>query len=192
MNTRCTNFHRGASRNGGTVLVVCLLLLAVLTVLAVSSTAIATLDLRMAGNEQSDERALQAADSAIERAIAAGEFDVATTVGTYVASLDPTAQPTPVRGTGRQGCLQSLAADGSPPTDTGDCYEYFVRFDAVAGETPVPGDTTGLPVVARHFVIDAFGTSARGAEVELQASVYVTGPPPSVPVRTSWRQRGNR
>ncbi len=74
------------ARQRGAALVVGLLLLLVLTVLAISGMTMATLDLQMAGNHQFEERAFQAAEAGIERAIAAGIFD--TNAPTVQASVE--------------------------------------------------------------------------------------------------------
>ena len=120
-----------------------LLLLLVLTLLAISGMTTASNELQMAGNEQYQERAFQAADAGVERAIQAGVYDTTTTIGTYVPSADPNLPPTPQRGSGVAGCMQTIASDGSV-TDTEDCYEYFMRFDEQTGTTPVPGGASNL------------------------------------------------
>lgn len=159
---------------GGAALVVGLLLLLVLTILAISGMTTATLELQMAGNEQYQERAFQAADAAIERAVAAATFNTATPTGTWDTSGD---QPVPERGTGEDGCTQTIAADGTR-TASDDCYEYFVRFDDEAGTTTIPGGgySLGTGFEAYHFEIHTFGTSSRGAESEHVQSIYLVGP----------------
>jgi type IV pilus assembly protein PilX len=166
----------------GAALVVGLLLLVVLTMLAISGMATASLELRMAGNEQYRKRAFQAADAAIERAIQAGVYDTVTTIGTYAASGDPAMQPSPVRGTGVRGCIQTTNDDGSLAA-SGDCYEYFMRFDGQTGPTAVPnGDPgSGTELRAYHFVIDAYGRSGRGAVSHHVQGFYIVGPTPPAP-----------
>lgn len=168
----------GRARQRGAALVVGLLLLLVLTILAISGMTTASLEMLMAGNEQYQERAFQAADSAVERAITAGVYNTNATVGTYTPSGDPNVAPTPDRGTGQQGCVQTIPSDGTDATDSDDCYEYFVRFDEQSGTTPVPGGgySLGTGFNAYHFVVDAYGTSDRGAQSDHQASFYVIGP----------------
>jgi type IV pilus assembly protein PilX len=213
MNTR--NRQRSSVRERGAALVVGLLLLLVLTLLAISGMTTASLELQMAGNEQYQERAFQAAEAAIERAIQAGVYDTTMTIGTYTSSGDPNIPPTPQRGSGVTGCVQTIADDGSV-TGTEDCYEYFMRFDEQTGTTPVPGGAPGSGFQAYHFVVDAYGTSNRGAASHHTQSFYIVGPeadpgdpdpvapaqtcpadPESCdtdlanpPVRTYWRQRG--
>lgn len=164
-------------QQGGAALVVGLLLLLVLTILAISGMTTASLELQMAGNEQYQERAFQAADSAVERAITAGIYNTNVTVGTYTVPTNPNIPPSPVRGTGLSACVQTIPASGDP-TDTTDCYEYFLRFDEQSGTTPVPGGgySLGTGFQAYHFVVDSFAESDRGAQSDHQASFYVIGP----------------
>jgi type IV pilus assembly protein PilX len=215
MNTRNRQLSSVSQR--GAALVVGLLLLLVLTLLAISGMTTASLELQMAGNEQYQERAFQAAEAAIERAIQAGVYDTTTTIGAYTPSGDPNVPPMPQRGSGVTGCVQTIADDGSV-TDTEDCYEYFMRFDEQTGTTPVPGGgySLGTGFQAYHFVVDAYGASNRGAASHHTQSFYIVGPaadpgdpdppapPPTCPVdlescgvglanppvRTYWRQRG--
>jgi type IV pilus assembly protein PilX len=217
---RCRTFtprRRLPSRQRGAALVVGLLLMLVLTLLAISGMTTASNELQMAGNEQYRERAFQAADAGLERAIKAGVYDKTATIGTYMPSVDPNLPPTPQRGSGVAGCMRTIADDGSL-SDTDDCYEYFMRFDEQTGTTPVPGDVSTSGVQAYHFVVDAYGTSNRGAVSHLTQSFYIVGPTAdpdpddaapsepaptcavdpescatalaSKPVRTYWRQAG--
>ncbi len=166
-----------SSRQRGAALVVGLLLLLVLTLLAISGMTTAALELQMAGNEQYQERAFQAADVAIERAIQAGVYNTNTPIGTYIPSGDPDIAPTPDRGDGVAGCVQTLDSTGTA-SDSEDCYEYFMRFDEQTGTTPVPqgGYSLGMGFQAYHFVVDGYGTSNRGAASDHVQSFYVVGP----------------
>lgn len=168
--------RRAAQR--GAALVVGLLLLLVLTILAISGMTTASLEMLMAGNEQYQERAFQAADSAVERAIASGIYNTNVTIGNYTTPTDPNVPPEPVRGTGRTGCAQTIPSTNTATSNSQDCYEYFVRFDEQSGTTPVPGGgySLGTGFNAYHFVVDAYGTSNRGAQSDHQASFYVIGP----------------
>ena len=201
---------RRQDQERGAALVVGLLLLAILTLLAVSGLTAAALELRMAGNEQYQERAFQAADAGIERAIRAGVYDTASTIGTYSPPSRPGFAPIPRRGTGVRGCVRSLDDTGGA-TATGDCYEYFMRYDAQTGATPVPDDLSlGPEFLAYHFVVDAYGSSSRQAESHHVQGFYIVGtsppgPPPACPpapescgaglahgpVRTYWRESGS-
>lgn len=161
------------SCQSGAALVVGLLLLLVLTILAISGMTTATLELQMAGNEQYQERAFQAAEAGIEQAVAAGVY---TTDPAAIAAQydDPTSpEPTPKRGHGTQiaNCPDRSAA-------AADQCEYFLRFDHAAGDTPVPGGghSLGTGLRAYHFVVDAVGVSDRGAESSHIQSFYVVGP----------------
>jgi type IV pilus assembly protein PilX len=179
MSTTSTQTPSGRHKERGAALVVGLLLLLVLTILAISGMTTASLEMLMAGNEQYQERAFQAADSAVERAITAGIYNTNATIGTYTKPTDPNVAPEPVRGTGRNGCVQSIPAGAEDATSAStDCYEYFVRFDEQTGTTPVPGGgySLGTGFNAYHFVVDAYGQSDRGAVSDHQASFYVVGP----------------
>jgi type IV pilus assembly protein PilX len=161
----------------GAALVVGLLLLVVLTLLAISGMTTATLELQMAGNEQYQERAFQAADAAIERAMQGGVYNTTVTLGDYTPGATVNDPPIPTRGDGIDGCVSEVADDGTR-SDSGDCYEYFMRFDQQTGSTPVPGGgySLGTGFEAYHFVVDSFGTSSRGAASDHQQSFYIIGP----------------
>ncbi|MGB7738000.1 MAG: PilX N-terminal domain-containing pilus assembly protein [Steroidobacteraceae bacterium] len=156
----------------GAALVVGLILLLVLTLLAISGMTTASLELLMAGNEQYQERAFQAADAGVEQALAAGIYNTNTPIGTYdnVAALNPVAD----RGTGRP---IANCAEVASPTDAQQC-EYFMRFDLQAGQTPVPsgGYSIGTGFEAYHFIVDSYGTSDRGAQSDHRQSFYIVGP----------------
>jgi hypothetical protein len=156
----------------GAALVVGLILLLVLTLLAVSGMTTASLELLMAGNEQYQERAFQAADAGVEQALAAGIYNTNAPIGTYdnVAAINPVAD----RGTGRP---IANCAEVASPTDAQQC-EYFMRFDLQSGQTPVPsgGYSIGTGFEAYHFVVDSYGTSDRGAQSEHRQSFYIVGP----------------
>ena len=178
MNARTPHPKSAPARQRGAALVVGLLLLLVLTILAISGMTTASLEMLMAGNEQYQERAFQAADSAVERAITAGIYNTTATVGNYTAGATVNDPPTPNRGTGQAGCVQTIPEDDTATGDSTDCYEYFVRFDEQTGTTPVPGGgySLGTGFNAYHFVVDAFGRSDRDAQSDHQASFYVIGP----------------
>lgn len=180
-----------ARRPAGAALVIGLLLLAVITVLAVSVISTASLELQMTGNEQYQEQAFRAAEAGIEQAIAAGNFttDPAAIAGRYAAPMSTA--PIPQRGTGTPiaGCPDAADPAGGP-------CEYFLRFDHATGPTAIPGgeptQSTGL--LAYHFVVDSFGVAGRGAYSHQIQGFYVVAPNPGeltdTPVRTDWRQRG--
>jgi type IV pilus assembly protein PilX len=204
--------NRPAPSSGqrGAALVVGLLLLVVLMMLAISGMTTASLELQMAGNEQYQKRAFQAADAGIERALRAGVYDTNATIGTYAPPGDPATPPSPVRGTGVRGCVHRIGDDGLI-AGTADCYEYFMRFDAQTGPTAVPNadPSSAAELQAYHFVVDAYGSSNRDAVSHHAQGFYVVGPSPSAPspfcliaqescgtllaqppVRTWWCERG--
>jgi type IV pilus assembly protein PilX len=137
-------------RQRGAALIIGLLLLLILTLLAVAGMNTATLELQMAGNEQYQQRAFEAAETAVEQAIDTGSYNTGT----------PDVHPqTTVPG-------------------TNDTWEYVMQFDADNGETPVPGGgySLGSGFTAYHFNITAVGRSERGARAEHVQSVYIIGP----------------
>jgi len=142
----------------GAALVMGILLLLTLTILAVSGLAAAVLELRMAGNVQYQERAFQAAEYAIEQALASPDL------GTNYTYSSPKVVP----------------ASGSPPAVPGsppDTYAYRMYYDAALGGTPLPGRagaSSGLE--AYHFVIEATGHSARGASARHVQGFFLVGP----------------
>ena len=181
--TTC-KFARRAHAQSGAALVVGLILLLVLTILAISGMTTASLELQMAGNEQYQERAFQAAEAGIEQAIDAAVYSTTTPTGFYNNLFGP--NPTPIRGTGQQiaNCTDVDPDGGNPDPpnssdaqDTLEC-EYFMRFDLQTGTTIVPGGgySLGTGFNAYHFVVDSHGTSHRGAESDHQQSFYIIGP----------------
>jgi hypothetical protein len=159
-------------RESGAALVVGLILLLVLTLLAISGMTTASLELQMAGNEQYQTRAFEAADAGVEQAMAAGIYNTNDTVGIYD---DPAAiNPTPDRGEG-QAIANCDEVDSA--TDAEQC-EYFMRFDQQSGQTVVPGGgySLGTGFEAYHFVIDSFGVAERGGLAEHRQSFYIVGP----------------
>jgi type IV pilus assembly protein PilX len=173
MSTRQTYQPCLPRHQSGAALVVGLLLLLVLTILAISGMVTASLELQMAGNQQYQERAFQAAEAGIEQAIARGVFTTDPAAAAAQYNNSGGTNPTPKRGSGTQttNCTnQSSSAQ--------DRCEYFVRFDQQAGVTPVPGGgySLGTGLQAYHFVVDSYGVDSRGAVSEHQASFYVIGP----------------
>jgi type IV pilus assembly protein PilX len=172
-----------AARQQGAALVIGLILLLVLTLLAITGMSVATLELRMAGNEQYQERAFQAAEAGLERAISQGVYNTNVRIGTYDNSGD---EPVPERDPddsqanvgGIVGCTEVLDAAGAVQGESDDCYEYFLRFDDQAGTTAVPGGgwSLGSGFEAYHFIAESFGSSSRGAQSEHSLSFYVVGP----------------
>jgi type II secretory pathway pseudopilin PulG len=141
----------------GAALVVGLLLLLVLTILGTTGMVTATLELQMAGNAQSQERAFQAAEFAIEQALQSADLRTDYTLAS------PKVFP---------------AAGGSQamPGSAIDTYSYRLYFDTSAARLPPPGDTGATGLVAYYFVVAATGSSERGATAALQQSFYVAAP----------------
>lgn len=195
---------RRPRRQSGAVLAIGLVLLLVLTVLATAAMQAATVELQMAGNEQSLQRAFRAAEAGIEQAIAARGFtiDPSAVAGRYDDPASIEAAPIPGTGVPIAGCPDQA---GGPAASC----EYSVRFDQAAGVTALPATDpraeSGL--LAYHFVIDATGVDARGARSVQAQGFYVAAPATqfqaclastpdcvlpadSPPVRTYWRQEG--
>lgn len=145
------------SSQRGAALVVGLLLLLILTVLGITGLVMATMELQMAGNQQFQERAFQAAEAGIEQAMRSPSLNTTYTIAA------------PLNGTA------SVSAGTSGQTDTATTKLYF---DAEAGITPVPGGgySLGTGLQAYHFVVESNGTSARGAVDAHTQSFYVLGP----------------
>ena len=174
-------------RQRGVVLVITLLLVMVLTLLGTSGLVTSVLELRMAANAQYQARAFAAAEFAIEQAMHTP--GLATTIS-YASPM-------------------VVPASGPPPTVPGslpDAYTYQVYFDTVTD--PAAGGEAVEGLRAYHFVVEATGTSSRGAADTHVQGFYVLGPeiPPRVltppacapdcsdpaiyaPVRTFWLQR---
>jgi hypothetical protein len=184
----------------GAVLAVGLILLAVVTILAVSAMATAVEERWLSGNHQFVEEALACAEAGLAEAIAVAPLsaDPAQLAARY---LDPAApNPVPRRGSGTavSSCpAESLLSEARS--------EYFLRF---AELTPLPDPDADPALREWHFVVDSYGTGARGASVGLQAGFYViaagdlaqppcrpganacANPVVAGPVRSYWRQRG--
>ena len=145
-----------AARSEGAALVTALLLLMVLTVLGVAGLATATLELRMAGNAQHQERAFAAAEHAIEQAVTTADLGTSST---------PAAPFKPDCG------------DACTVPVTGDPFDYSLYYDAAAGRTPAPdgGHSLGAGLQAHHFIVEASGGSGGGARAEHTQGFYVLG-----------------
>lgn len=137
-------------QQNGAALVVGLMLLVILTLLAISGMGTATTELVMAGNEQFQARAFQAAETGIERVIAAGAFNPVATTQT-AASLAVTTQP----------------------TTQDDRFEATTR---PRGTTlPPPGFSLDA-FTSEHFEIVSQGTSARNAASTHTQGLFLLAP----------------
>lgn len=141
---------RGFQRQQGAALVVGLILLVVLTILAVSGVFTSNMELRMVRNTQSQERAFQAAEVAIEDALA-----------------------NPVLSTSAGFNQGTLAVPNSP----GDTYTYQLQF---VGQTTLGTGMTGYSIgsafQAYHFQVDSTGNGPDSAVANHSQSFYVVGP----------------
>jgi len=150
------------ARQGGAALAIGLILLLVLTILAITGMSTATLELRMAGNKQYQERAFEAAEVGIERAMTSGLYNTGV----------PTLCPGP--GCPQGNTVPNTAADAVDR----DSFEFEMNFDTNTGATAVPGGgySLGTGLQAYHFVIESTGESARGAASQNVQSFYIVGP----------------
>lgn len=148
MNIMNSTFSPLGRTQSGAALVVGLILLVAISLMAIASMNTATLDLVMAGNEQYRSRAFQAAEAAIEVALANDDaFDT------------------------------SAAFSTSEPIPFGDdSYTYEVVSETSGtGFTGTPDGHTAGKFVAIFFKITATGESLRGAQsVHIQEAYQVT------------------
>lgn len=146
MKARC---HRPSfrARERGAALVVGLVLLMVITVLAISGMSTATVELQMAGNFQFAQRAFQAAEVGIERAVHT------TSLTTASAAANPT---------------------GLVPGTTTDSFDARMEY---MGSMPItkPGYSLGQ-FEGFHYDVTSTGTSGRGARTVNVQSFYIVGP----------------
>lgn len=143
-------------RQQGAALVVGLVLLLVLTILAVSGVFTSTLELRMVRNTQSQERAFQAAEFAVEDALGNPVLSTSTTFS----------QPETV--------IPDTVTASYPD---GDRYSYELQF---VGQSPLGTGMTGYSIGSAfqsyHFQVEANGVGPDGAEADHTQSFYVVGP----------------
>jgi type IV pilus assembly protein PilX len=137
------------NRQQGAALVVGLVLLLVLTILAVSGVFTSTMELRMVRNTQSQERAFQAAEVAIENALA----------NPFINTSVP-----------------EIQAPTDNPNSAGDQYSYTLAHTCTS-IVPVGALGWGLSAnSAYHFQIDASGTGPDNAVADHVQGFYVLGP----------------
>ena len=141
----------------GAALIIATVLLLVITLIGVASLVAATLELRMSGNFQYQDRAFQAAEFAIEQALHSEPLSTAITF----------ASPKTFPATGVEALV---------PASGTDTYAYRLYFDSSAGSTPIPtGAESGKALVAYHFVIVGTGRSSRGAAATHTQGFHVLG-----------------
>ena len=140
-------------RQQGAALVIGLILLVVLTILAVSGVFTSTMELRMVRNSQSQERAFQAAEVAVEDALANPVLSTSTTFSQAPVNVPDSPYATP------------------------DQYSYTLLF---VGQTPLGTGMTGYSIgtafQSYHFQVAATGTGPDGAVSNHTQSFYVIGP----------------
>jgi type IV pilus assembly protein PilX len=144
---RTSSGNRIAHRQAGAALVVGLLLLLVLTVLAISGMNTTSLNLIMAGNTQYSQNAFQAAESGIERAIAATDFNPSAGEEQKNVAVTALAKYSAVSTPQLMGMSQ--------PALPGSSLDAFTTY---------------------HFQIDSTGTSKRGATARNVQAIAVIAP----------------
>jgi hypothetical protein len=156
--TRLSRVANPQRRQRGAALIIASILLLVMTLLGVASLVAASLELRMSGNLQHQERAFQAAEFAVAQALHSSPLSTALTL------VSPGVHP-------------SSGVEALMPGSATDTYSWRLYFDSSAGGTPIPsGAEGGTALVAYHFVIVASGRSSRGAEATHRQGFYVLGP----------------
>lgn len=137
-------------RQTGAALIIGLVLLAVLTVLAVSGVNMATLELNMAGNTQARELAFQAAETGIDRALSG-----------------------PINPAVAQTYTDVALADGSYEFDASiACVGWSRVPDRIFGEFGAAR--------AIHYLASAEGRGPRNAVSRHSQGVYIIGPDPNI------------
>lgn len=142
--------NKTSLRQRGAALVVGLVLLLILTLLAISGMNTATTELIMAGNEQYQTRAFQAAETGIEMAIATARLNPALAIDTIQADIP----------------------DTNPNADD-DRYSANVVPSGCSGLPP--GFSIG-EFHSEHFQISSAGTSLRNAASTHTQGIYLIAP----------------
>jgi type IV pilus assembly protein PilX len=145
MTTMTRNFPRIPARQRGAALVVGLILLAVLTLLAVSGMNTASTELIMAGNEQYRQQAFQASATGLERAL---------------ITL-PTLSQTPAPQPGTKTAVPGTTTDF-----------YLTSSQYMGDDLDLPGFSSGK-FVGLHYQITSTGMSVRDAQVEQVQGAFV-------------------
>ena len=126
----------GLQRQRGAALIIGLLLLLVLTLLAVSGMNSASVELVMAGNEQYQKSAFQAAETGIEQ----------TLNGNLLVPGSP-----------------QLTVAATPMVNSpGDTYSYTIDSDLGGLGLPL-SDNNGSQFISYHFTVRGTGLSARNS-----------------------------
>ncbi len=144
-------FGKPVARQRGAALVVGLILLLVLTLLAVTGMNTASTELIMAGNEQYQENAFQAAEMGIEQAMRNGNFNPSTASEPVAATLVP--------GSANEyysGAITPQPGPNQPQQAMwGNRWDSFLTF---------------------HFEVRSTGTSVRGATTTHNQGMFVISP----------------
>lgn len=167
----------------GIVLACTLLLLSVVSLLGTVAMVTGALELSMAANVEYQSRAFAAAEYALAQALRTPDLAMSYTLAS--PKLEPASGPEPrVPG-------------------TSDTWRYRLYFVDNAGTGAVPDAAhVGAGVAALHFVVEATGHSARGAEDVHVQNFYLLVPVDCVggapgcpalssyaPITSGWSQR---
>lgn len=146
--TRTTNSNvKMHGRQRGAALVVGMIMLAILTLLAITAMNTSSTELVMAGNEQFRERAFQMAEAGIERAVR--DLSKVKQDGVAIDSV--------------------VTKSKSQPDDS------FRTTSKYTGEDDdIPGFSAGK-FVGLHYRIDSTGSSVRNAQAVQTQGAYVLG-----------------
>lgn len=137
----------------GVALIVGMVLLVILTLLAISGMNTATTELIMAGNEQYQSRAFQAAETGIERTISTGVFNPAAVQDPPVVTL--------------------------PPPVAGQAADTFDTMTRPRGPSAAPPGYTLGEFSTEHFEIESTGESLRNASSTNVQGLYLVVPSPN-------------
>ena len=136
------------TRQRGAALVIGLILLLVLTILAVSGVMSSRLELRMVGNTQLQERAFQAAETAIEVALANAPLSTS-----------------------------AVFTQPAVPYMTDDQYSYQVQYAGqTSAGVGLTGYSVGSGFTTFHFVANTTGTAPGNAVSQHVQGFYIVGP----------------
>jgi len=132
------------ARQKGAALVIGLILLVILTLLAVSGMNTSSMELVMAGNEQYRQKAFQASEAGVEKAL------------------------TQLAGT-KQSCMPIEILNEDVAETPGDKYRVTAQYKG-DGE-PAGNTTSGFTAI--HYQIVSTGTSVRNANAEHTQGAYI-------------------
>lgn len=148
-----------AIRQRGATLVVSLILLLILTILGISTMSTASMEMRMASNNQYLENAFQLAETGLETTIQAFNF-----TGNFPAPGLPNCPPGAVMPLGAATTVVDLR--GTFRTGTGFC-----------GETPDFSGGSSLGKISQfHYRTDSRGASQSGSTSLNRQGFFIRGP----------------